>query len=278
MTTARPRLRRRRAGGVLAATALALGLTLGVVPGLAGAPAGAHDGDAVIEVEVHPAGLQIHYIAHVTWADDGHPADGATVTATAIGADGTQLTPVTLAQADSDGRYAGVLEYPSAGSWTVRITSIDPNGTLEQAQEVTPPPTTTAPANEVTTSPDEATGDDATSESEDFAPADDGTGDSDEAADADDAAAEPGDDSDDGGMPLLLVLAAAALVIGGAVAAVTVMRRKRAGSADTAGGPTEPDGTATGDPDRTAADATVAAGDGPAEPGASSDVTSTPTS
>ena len=73
----------------------------------------------------------------VTWANDGHPAADATVTATAVAPDGTQLTPVAAGPADDDGRYAGAVEYPAPGTWTVRITSIDPTGTIEQAEEVT---------------------------------------------------------------------------------------------------------------------------------------------
>jgi hypothetical protein len=222
----------RPARRLIAVLALALAAALGLLPGVGVSPAGAHDGDAVFEVEAHPAGLAIHYIVRVTWADDGHPAEGATVTATAIGADGTQLTPVPLVQSDSDGRYTGVLEYPSAGTWTLRITSIDPNGTLQQAQEVTPPPTTTAPPSEVTTGPGDATGSDPESgETGGFAPADDDTGGSD---DGDEEATGSGDGSDDGsGMPLALILAAI-VVIGGAVAAVTLLRRSGPSDGDAA--------------------------------------------
>jgi hypothetical protein len=207
--------------GLASAVALALGLLLGLVPGLGGSPAGAHDGPAVVVIEqVHPAGLQMHYIVRVTWEDDGHPAEDATVTATAIAADGTQLTPVALAPADNDGRYAGVVEYPSAGAWTVRVTSIEPTGSVEQPQEVTEPATTEPQdeASEVTTAPDDGGQGDGG-----FAPADDGTGDSDEAA----TDATAGGDSDDSGMPVYLLVAAAAAVVIGAATAVSIIRRNR---------------------------------------------------
>lgn len=118
---------------VLAAAALVLG---------AGAvPAAAHEGDAIVVVEAaHPAGMSVHYIVRVTWENDGHAANGVTVTATAVGEDGTQLTPVTLAAADEDGRYAGVVQYPTPGTWTVRVTAVDPTGSVEQEQVVAPPP------------------------------------------------------------------------------------------------------------------------------------------
>jgi hypothetical protein len=211
-TAARPRPVRLLAtlAGLLGVAALALGVPAG--------PAGAHDGDAVIAVEaVHPAGQSIHYIVRVTWADDGHPAVDATVTATGVAPDGTLLTPVPLAPADADGRYSGAVEYPAPGAWTVRITAIDPTGTIEQAQEVTATATTAAPG--VTTGDSTEGG---------FAPADDGTGAS---TDDDPAGTEASDDAagDDGtGFPVLLVVAAAAVVIVGAVTAVNIIRRTRA--------------------------------------------------
>ena len=226
---------------VVEAAALALGLGVG-----AARPAAAHDGDAVITVEAaHPAGTGIHYIVRVTWQDDGHPAADATVTATGVGPDGTQLTPVTLPPVDDEGRYAGVVEYPSPGAWTVRITSIDPTGSLEQAQEVTAPPTT-APADggsEVTTGAGEGQADD---EGGGFAAADDGTGDS-------EAAFEEPQQTDSDGMPVYLVVAAAAVVIIGAVTAVNIIRRNRtdlSGRGDGDRGATAPsgDGASAGDP------------------------------
>jgi hypothetical protein len=224
MTTTCQPIPVRRLARVLAVAALAV--VLGLLAG-APAPAGAHDGDAVIAVEAaHPAGTGVHYIVRVTWQNDGHPAADATVTATAVGTDGTQLTPVTLTASDSDGRYAGVVDFPSPGSWTVRITSIEPTGTLEQAQEVAPPPTT-APAeggSEVTTGQGE------TDDGGGFAPADDGTGVSDEQAQTGGSGSDSGDGGDndgDGGMPIYLAAAALAVVVIGAVTAVNIIRRNR---------------------------------------------------
>jgi hypothetical protein len=156
-----------------------------------------------------------------------------------VAADGTQLTPVPLAPADNDGRYAGAVEYPAPGAWTVRITSIDPTGTIEQPQEVAAAAATQAP--DVTTG--EAT-------DGGFAPADDGTGASaDESGDSpDDAAQAPAaddtSDGDDNGFPVLLVVAAAAVALIGAVTAVNIIRRTRANPP--AGGPT-PEGPSAGD-------------------------------
>lgn len=174
-------------------------------------PAAAHDGEAVVAVEqVHPEGLSVHYVVLVTWADDGHPATDATVTATAVSPDGTQLTPVTLSAVDAEGRYSGVVEFPSPGAWTLRVTSIEPTGAAEQAQDVA----AVAP----TPPPDE--GGEATGEAGgDFAPADD---------DAEDAAAGTGDSDD--GMPVYLIVAALAVVVIGAATAVNIIRRNRPGA------------------------------------------------
>jgi hypothetical protein len=220
---------------LFAAATLVAALLVGLGSGFAASPAGAHEGDAVVTVEaVHPAGLSMHYIVRVTWANDGHPAADATVTATAVGSDGTQLTPVALAPADDDGRYAGVVDYPSAGSWTVRITSIDPTGSIEQAQEVTAPPTT-APSDEsseVTTGSGESEGDATAATEGGFAPSDDGTGASDEQAAA--------DGSDDGGVPIYLIAAAGAVVIIGAATAIGMIRRNRANPPATGSSTTDP--------------------------------------
>jgi hypothetical protein len=249
MTTTVPSRSRRLLATVLPAVAAVLTL------GIAAVPAGAHDGDAVITVEaVHPAGQSIHYIVRVTWQNDGHAAVDATVTATGIAADGTQLTPVPLAPADADGRYSGAVEYPAAGAWTVRITAIDPTGTIEQPQDVVATATTQAP--NVTTGAPADGG---------FAPADDGTGDSaegDATATDEPEGASPETDagadgsSDSGDFPILLVVAAAAVVVLGAVTAVNIIRRTKAnppgGAAGTSGdgGDSGPDAdSGAGDPD-----------------------------
>ena len=237
------RLRPRRLLAALIGLAAALACGLGLTAG----PAGAHEGDAIVTVEaVHPAGQSIHYIVRVTWEDDGHPATGATVTATAIAPDGSQLTPVPLAPADDDGRYSGAVEYPAPGTWTVRITSIEPTGTVEQPQEVL--------ATAATQSPSITTGE-ATEGG--FAPADDGTGASAEDEATGDQAQAPAasDDggSDDGEFPILLVVAAAVVVLVGAATAVNIIRRTRANppaGTPGGGGPSAedppPESTATG--------------------------------
>ena len=227
----------------------------------AGPPAGAHDGDAIIVMEAaHPAGTSVHFIVRVTWEDDGHPAEDATVTATAESLAGDQLTPVPLAPEDDDGRYSGPVEFPSAGAWTVRFTSIRPNGTLEQIQEVSVAPstvpTTVAPDgdSEVTVGTEADPG---------FAPEDDGTGGS--AGAGDETAAASGDDGD--GLPVWLIVLAAVVVVGGAIAAVGTIRRYRGDAAPGEGAPDEPAPGPDVDPEAEAGPDAGAAADPEAGPG-----------
>ncbi|HEX5365900.1 MAG TPA: FixH family protein [Acidimicrobiales bacterium] len=239
MTAPLPSRPRRPLAALLALLAVAVVLTgLGIAR-----PAAAHGGDAVVTVEqAHASGQSIHYVVRVTWEDDGHPATDATVTATAVDADGRQVTPVALAPADADGRYAGTLEYPAAGPWTLRITSVEPTGALEQRQEVTVPSTTASP--DVTTGDEGADG---------FAPADDGTGAS--AVRGDGAAATDGDDGDSS---VAVIAVAAVVAVLGAVTAVALVRRVRArapgGGPASGEGPSaatvgeDPSGRGSGDP------------------------------
>jgi hypothetical protein len=213
----------RRVGAALAAVTVVVALALAAIVGPGAAPAGAHDGDAVVTLEAtHPAGLSIHYIVRVTWANDGHPVTDGNITGTAVGADGTQLTPVPFTPIDQDGRYEGVVSYPAAGAWTVRITSVEPTGKLEQAEDVTAP----AP-----TEPQEVTPEVTTGEEGGFAPGDDGTGDSGELGEEATTAADAGDEGDaggsDSGMSTALIVGAAVVALVGAATAVNMIRRRR---------------------------------------------------
>jgi hypothetical protein len=174
--------------------------------------AGAQEDTGEIELEaVHPAGQSLHFIVRVT--ENGDPANDATVTAAAVSLSGESLAPVELPREDDDGTYSGPVEFPSAGLWTVRFTSTNPDATLEQDQEVDPSPSTTASGdNQVTVGTDASGG---------FAPEDDGTGGS--------AQADEGGEKDEG-IPTWLLVLAAVVVIGGAIAAL-VVRLRGTGSA-----------------------------------------------
>lgn len=115
---------------LVAAVAGALALGLGVAPG----PAGAQEGEATISVEQsHPSTSSVHYVVQVT--EGGEPVEGATVTATATGPDGTPGEPVTLSPG-TDGQYQGNVELSESGTWTVRFESTNPTGSLEHVQEM----------------------------------------------------------------------------------------------------------------------------------------------
>jgi hypothetical protein len=174
--------------------------------GLLLAPAaGAQQGEGIINLEAaHPAGTSVHFIVRVTWENDGHPATDAVVTATARDSDGAELTPVTLAPIDDEGRYANAIDFGSPGTWTVRFTSSEPTATSEVMATVEAPAA--------------GGGDSGDSGEGGFAPADDDTGGS---------AASSSDDAGDSGMPIWLVAAAAAVVFGGAFLGLRTVRRYR---------------------------------------------------
>jgi YtkA-like len=185
------------------------------------APAGAQEYTGEIELEaVHPAGQSLHFIVRVT--DGGDPANDASVTAEAVSLSGESLTPVDLTRDDDDGRYSGPIEFPSAGLWTVRFTSTNPDGVLEVDQEVELSPSTVPGGDDQVT-----VGTEGTSEGG-FAPEDDGTGDS----------AQPADEGegDEEGLPIWLIALAAVVVIGGALAALALRSRPPASPGDGAEG------------------------------------------
>ena len=201
-------------------------------------PAGSQQGEGIINLEAaHPAGTSVHFIVRVTWENDGHPATDSVVTATARDSDGTELTPVTLAPIDDQGRYANAIDFGSPGTWMVRFASSEPTAT----SEVTATVEGTA-----------AGGDDGAGDSGEggFAPADDDTG----------AGAASSSDAGDSGMPIWLVVAAAIVVFGGAFLGLrTVRRYRKEGSSEEAQ-------FADLEAARTAAKASDAPGDAPPGP------------
>jgi hypothetical protein len=214
------------------------------------APAGAHDGDAIIEVDQeHPGATSTHYFVKVTWEDDGHPVADGTVTATAVSPDGAEQTPVPLNMYDADqGLYEGTVEMPEEGTWTVRFSSVEPPGTLEHTQEVA----ATGPATPET----ERTSDDAVE--------DEVVGDDDGAAEIE---ATPVTDESSG--PSILVLLLVFLVLASAAAGIfwLMTRRTQGATADVAeddDGADEPEEVAA-----TAEPGSAAGGDtGGGDPGA----------
>lgn len=114
--------------------AVTAGVALGVAfaPGVAGAQ---EDGAATLSVEqTHPSSTSVHYIVELTEAG-GSPVDGATVTATPTGPDGTQGAPVDLSAA-GEGQYQGTVQLSESGTWTVQFASTNPSAVLEHTQEM----------------------------------------------------------------------------------------------------------------------------------------------
>ena len=79
--------------------------------------ADAHEGEGIFELQAQGSAdsLTVPYVVRLTWANDGHPAFDATVTATPIDPGGTPQTPVPMQFEGDDGRYSGTITYPSAG-------------------------------------------------------------------------------------------------------------------------------------------------------------------
>ena len=108
-------------------------------------PSLAHEGRGIINVEpAEPtAAGSVRYVLRLVWENDQHAALNATVTATPIAPTGATSTPVVLTASDQDGRYQGVVTFPTSGSWTVRFTAVTPVASTEVTQEVQLPTAST---------------------------------------------------------------------------------------------------------------------------------------
>lgn len=155
---------------------IAIALALLIV--LAATPVAAHEdiGEmTVTQAEQVGSGL-VRVEIGLLYADDGHFAEDATVTATFSAADGATAGPVPLGWL-RDALYAAEVDLP-AGTWTVEVSSVDPTATATAQVEVSDTTATTtstaAPATSTTatttsttapTGPDDGTGaDDGTSD------------------------------------------------------------------------------------------------------------------
>jgi hypothetical protein len=195
------------------------------VAGLAGvgtslAAAQAEDATIVVD-QSKPLLAAYDYVVRVTTAD-GAPVNGAQVTATPVGPDGSIGSMFTLTPFDADGRYQAIVEMPSPGTWTIRFAVADPVGNLEHVQEMGDPAEIAQPG--PVPAPEAPAGDaGATPASTEAAPTDAETdaADAPTAGSSDDAST---DDESSSKTPLLLaaVLLAAAL----AATAIVVTRRK----------------------------------------------------
>lgn len=204
----------------IVAALLVLALVMGVGITALAPLAGAHGDEGVLEVlSATPSGTSSTITVKLTYEGDGHPVDGATVTVVADNGAGTALDPQPMTAGGAEGEYTSTVQFPSAGTWNVRVTAVSPAATLTLTQDITSEPgvtvgtapeetTTTAdPAldEEVTDSPTTVAGDDISATSEE--------GDSDSS-------------------PLPWILGGIAVVVIVAVSAVFVMRGRNQGSID----------------------------------------------
>lgn len=130
-----------------------LGLGIVALATLA-APAAGHEGEGRIEVvSAEPAGdLAIRFRVRSVYVADGHGAPEATVTTTVVDPNNPR-TPVALTKTVEAGVYEGTVTFPAGGDWTVRFSSLRPVATLEIAQTVAAPVTTTVRSTRSTAPP-----------------------------------------------------------------------------------------------------------------------------
>jgi hypothetical protein len=118
-------------------------------------PAAAHGDEGELEViDATPddTGSSVTYRVRLTYADDGDPVGGATVTATASIVGQAPLPPVTL-DPGADGVHAGTVTFPTPGDWSVRFESADPEAGLTVSYTIEPPPPATTSPPTTTTEP-----------------------------------------------------------------------------------------------------------------------------
>lgn len=175
--------------------ALVLSLSAGALL-FAVAPASAHDDQGVLAGEYvadPPDSPQGTYRVRLTYENDGHPAEGATVTMSATDGGGGVVGPTPMSAVDV-GEYEAAVTFPNPGAWTVTVVATTPAATFEQALTIAPPePSTTTTTS--TASPKQTIAD-----------------------------TQGGDD--DGGLGAGLWIGIVVTLVGAAVAAVVIWRRR----------------------------------------------------
>ncbi|MFM7069065.1 MAG: hypothetical protein ACKOYM_06345 [Actinomycetes bacterium] len=144
--------------------------------------AGAHGGPGslgFVSKELLPDGRSVKLTLSLTYAGDGDPATGATMTIVPELIDGpknsTPPVPVKMTEITPAGTYAATVTLPGPGNWRLRVTAVEPAasaivpvaiaGTMANGSVVTsttaPPSTTTPPTSaggSTTTAPPEGVG------------------------------------------------------------------------------------------------------------------------
>lgn len=204
----------------IVAAILAVLLVVGVGVAAIAPMAGAHGDDGVLAVvSATPSGSSSTITVKLTFEGDGHPVDGATVTAVADDGAGAAIDPVPMTAAGSPGEYTARLEFPSAAVWNVRVTAVSPSATVTLTQDIAGPASTSSTPTESTPA--------STSE----APVDGVT------ATREDTAEEAAEQSDSSPLPWVLGIGALVVVVG---AMAWVVARRGSGP----DGPDRPDDSA----------------------------------
>ena len=214
----------------IVAALLAVLLVVGVGVAAIAPMAGAHGDDGVLAVvSATPSGSSSTITVKLTFEGDGHPVDGATVTAVADDGAGAAIDPVPMTAAGSPGEYTARLEFPSAAVWNVRVTAVSPSATVTLTQDIAGPASTSSTPTESTPTSGSTPGSTPASTSE--APVDGVT------ATREDTAEEAVEQSDSSPLPWVLGIGALVVVVG---AVAWVVARRGSGP----DGPDRPDDSA----------------------------------
>lgn len=194
----------KRTRTVLATLAATTGLLL------LAAPAQAHDDQTNIALESDLAAdagpLSLDLRVSLRYSGDDHLVEDATVTVSGTGPDGATLAATPMEPvAETVGLWGAALTFPRAGTWTLQVTSTDPDG-------------------ELTVDVDVAEGDAAQA---DAGSADDEPTPTTTEPDTDEGLEQQAED--DGDLLPIVLGTLAVLLVGGAVAALVLRRRNPAG-------------------------------------------------
>jgi hypothetical protein len=110
--------------------ALLLAVTVAVL-GVGALPAGAHgaEGELTLTKAEQTGPTTVEVEVGIVYANDGHLAESAAVTATLTGPDGATVGPVELTRTgETTSLYAATVDVTAVGEWSVAVTSSEPAG------------------------------------------------------------------------------------------------------------------------------------------------------
>lgn len=141
----------------VASGALLLAVIVAVL-GVGALPAGAHgaEGELTLTKAEQTGPTTVEVEVGIVYANDGHLAEGADVSATLTGPDGATVGPVELTRTgETTSLYAATVDVTAVGEWSVAVTSTEPTGTTSGSVTVVEgfAPATTAPEAPATTAP-----------------------------------------------------------------------------------------------------------------------------